>query len=317
MNEEELKAMKFSEEVDALIARKRRPLHEGEGTDDNELLVLAGRLQAVDVTMSGVLQAQLRRELLQKLELKQTKHLRRWYIPQLYPSMHRRALWVMATLVVLFVLLLSTSASRSVVIVVGDIIRELRWQNTTVQQVAPDYTPENIDELNARLERELAAGRAWSFSFEGSDFGGCCADGMRHEVVSLDQAITEAGYTIQLPGFVPDGFSLTEIRLFGVPPYDVFVIFAGTGDRIGLYQASGGIIGREQVDESPVVVDARESVALTEGFMEEVAIGDITAALLDGYELVWEEDGVTFYLIGPGLDVETLIEIAESLKPTD
>lgn len=315
MNEEELKAIKYSEEVDAIIARKRRPWREGEGTGDNELLVLAGRLQAVNVSTSSELQAQLRRELMQQLELKQTKHLRRWSFPQLLPSTPRRALLVMASLVVLFVLVLSTSAGRSVVIAVGDIIRELRWQNTTVQQVAPDNTPENIDEVNARLEREMAAGRAWSFSFEGSGFGGCCADGMRHELVSLDQAITETGHSIKLPGFVPDGYVLTEVRLFGVPPYDVFVIYEGSGDRVGLYQASGGIIGSEQVDESTVVVDARESFVLTEGSMEEVAVGDITAALLDGYELVWEEDGVTFHLIGPGLDVETLVEMAESLEP--
>ena len=37
--------------------------------------------------------------------------------------------------------------------------------------------------------------------------------------------------------------------------------------------------------------------------------------MLEGEFLVWEEDGISFNLIGPGLDVETLVLIAESLAP--
>ena len=220
----------------------------------------------------------------------------------------------MVTLVTLFVLMFITTAGRSAVIAVGDIIREIRWQNTTVQQVAPSNTPWTENEVVDRLEQELAAGRAYSYSFEGGGFGGCCADGMRNEVVSLDQAISETGNTMQLPGFVPDGYALTEVRLLGISPYTVFVIYEGPGERLGLYQSSGGTITVEQIDET-TVVDARESFVLAKGSMEEVALGDMTAALLEGYELVWEENGVTYHLIGPGLAIETLKQIAESLGP--
>ena len=315
MNEEEVKAINFSEEVDAILAGYGRPLPDGENNGDGELVALAGRLQAVNASASSKVQVHLRHKLLLQLESKQTKQRRAWSIPQLFPFMPRRALWTMSALVMLFVLLFATPSGRSAVIAVGDIIREIRWQNTTVQQVAPSNTPENMDEVVDRLEQELAAGRAYSYSFEGGGFGGCCADGMRNEVVSLDQAISETGNTMQLPGFVPDGYALTEVRLLGISPYTVFVIYERPGDRLGLYQSSGGVISSEQMNETTVVVDARESVVLAQGSMEEVAIGELTAALLEGYELVWEENGVTFHLIGPGLAVETLKQIAESLGP--
>jgi hypothetical protein len=230
MNEEEVKAINFSEEVDAILAGYGRPLPDGENNGDGELVALAGRLQAVNASASSKVPVHLRHKLLLQLESKQTKQR-----------------------------------------------------------------------------------RAYSFGFEGSGFGGCCAEGMRNEVISLDQAIKESGYTMQLPGVVPDGYALTDVRLLGISPYAVFVIYEGPGDRLGLYQSSGGTIG--QIDESTVVVDARESVVLAQGSMEKVAIGELTAALLEGYELVWEENGVTYHLIGPGVAVETLKQIAESLGP--
>ena len=49
--------------------------------------------------------------------------------------------------------------------------------------------------------------------------------------------------------------------------------------------------------------------------MEEVMLGDMTAALLDRSTLVWEEAGRSFQLIGPSFDVEMLLQIAESLEP--
>ncbi|NIV28968.1 MAG: hypothetical protein GWN58_05485, partial [Anaerolineae bacterium] len=104
----------------------------------------------------------------------------------------------------------------------GDLIRELLWPNLSVQQVVPGSTPEDLEARRARYERELAAGRAWSFGFGGYGFGGCCADGARDEVVSLELAVSEAHYPLHLPMFLPDGFHLAEVRLLGVAPYDVF-----------------------------------------------------------------------------------------------
>lgn len=315
MNEQELKAIKFSEEVDALLARNGHRWHEGETNVDNELLSLAGRLHAVDVTASSKLQSQLWCDLSQQLELKHMKQPLRWSFPQLLPAVPKQALWAIGFLIVLFALLFTTPVGRSAKAAVQNIIRELRWENTTVQQVKPGSPPENLDEMKARIERERAAGRAWSYSFEGINFGGCCADGMRNEAVSLEQAIAEADRTIMLPGFVPDGYALVEVRLLGHPPYSLFAVYEGTDGRLGFYQSSGGVIGSKQLNETTVELDARASAIITDGVIEEIAVGDVIAALMEGYKMVWEENGVTFQLIGPGLDVEMLVKIAESLEP--
>jgi hypothetical protein len=319
MNEEMRHAIKFSAEVDVLLAGNGRQQYDRVTTGDNELLTLADRLRALDLMASKELHLQLRRELLHRLETQGAKQLPRWSIPRLLPIRPRWALWAMVALVVLLVLLSYTPAARAGVGAVQAFLRELHWPNTSAVQMpeAPATLPAFLVELKARFEREETAGRAWSYSFEDSDFGSCCADGMRNEVVSLDQAMDETGGAILLPTFVPAGYVLAEVRLLGLPPYDVFTIYEGPAGRLGLYQSPVGARNRKDVNENTVVLDLSAIRVGTTGTLEEVKVGDVTAALLEGSEVVWEESGTSFHLIGPGLDTETLVKIAESLEPGD
>ena len=196
----------------------------------------------------------------------------------------------------------------------GRFIREFRWPNTVVRQTEPNYRPENLPELQENSKRELAAGRAWHFSFGEHNFGGCCADGMRNEVVPLPQAIVEAGYELRLPTFLPDGFSLYEVRLLGRAPYSVFITYQGPAGRLGLYQSFVGFRSEQRVGENTVIVNQRADAVITDGTIEETSIGTVQATLLEGELLVWEEDGISFRLIGLGLGAETLVQIAESLE---
>ena len=76
-----------------------------------------------------------------------------------------------------------------------------------------------------------------------------------------------------------------------------------------------GVISEAHTDQTVVTVESRATSIVKDGTIEEVTIGATQAALLDGEFLVWEEDGISFNLIGPGLDVEVLVLIAESLVP--
>ncbi|MCC6603735.1 MAG: hypothetical protein IT327_11015 [Anaerolineae bacterium] len=315
MNEFEQKAVEFSEKVDAVLVGK----HLGRGEDFkhvNDLFLLANRLHTLEIPASKQLQRQLRRQLWQQLEAKQESRSRRWSLAHLVMSGRQPVARTAIATILLLGLFLTLAAGRPVLASLQEFLRKLRWENTSAVQVAPDSEPETLDELRARYDREEAEGRAWSYSFEGHNFGSCCADGMRNEIVSLEQALTEAGYPLMLPGYMPNGYSQSETRLLGLPPYEVFVIYQGPGGRIGLYQSKGGNTIQD-VDEHTVEVDARASVIVTEGSMEDVLVGDITAALIDGTNVVWEENGVSLHLIGPGVDTATLLQIAESLEPSN
>jgi hypothetical protein len=240
---------------------------------------------------------------------------------RVYRRMRRAVLMQPATrftgravaLVTLVALVLWTPAGRAVT----QAVQKLFWPHTTVQQFPPGHEPEITAEDREWREAQLAAGRAWHLSFEGHNFGGCCSSSgrMRNEAVALSQAIDEAGFDIQLPTFLPDGFVLQEVRLLGVAPYQVFVIYEGTNGRLGFHQSSLGIISKEHTGQNVVTVESLAMSIVTDGTVEEVTIGTTQAALLEGEFLVWEEDGISFNLIGPGLDVETLVLIAESLAP--
>ena len=108
---------------------------------------------------------------------------------------------------------------------------------------------------------------------------------------------------------------LREVRLLGVAPYDVFVIYEGPAGRLGLYQSLVGITSEEQQTETVVVVETRKMGVVTDRALEEVMVGQTRAALTDGESLTWEQNDISFRLIGPGLDAATLVQVAESLAP--
>ncbi|MBX3055919.1 MAG: DUF4367 domain-containing protein [Anaerolineae bacterium] len=316
MNEFEQKAIEFSKEIDALLAGKQQDRSQDISHAD-DLVLLAGRLHTLEFPASKQLKRQLRHQLWQQLEAKQESDARWWSLSHLVIPGHRLMSRLAIAIIVLLGLFLVLPTGRLALASVQEILRELRWENTTASQVTPDSEPENLDELRARFEHEKAEGRAWSYSFEGRNFGGCCADSVRNEIVSVEQALTQAGYPLMLPGYVPDGYSLVETRLMGLPPYEVFVIYEGPSGRIGLYQSKGGDIAQTEVDEYTTQIVVQSSGVVTEGSMEDVLVGDITAALIDGTSVVWEENGVSLHLIGPGLDTATLLHIAELLEPSN
>jgi hypothetical protein len=299
-----------------MLEQQGRFEEEGPPAEYAEMLALAKQLAALDFSSDSQLRHPLRRRLLSRLDAEHSTVRRRPRWPRRVPVFKpRRALGVLVVLSALVVLVGWTPAGRAVAQAVGNFIQEMRWPHTTVQQVSPGIQPTITPRDREWYKEQLAAGQAWEFSFEGRNFGGCCSPVVRNEVVSLPLAIDEAGFEFRLPTDLPAGFVLSDVRLLDVAPHHVFLTYNGTSGRLGLYQFPVGVISEEHPSENVAVVESREVGVLTGGTVEEVRVGTTLAALIDGEHLVWEQDGISFHLIGPGLEAETLVQIAESLLP--
>lgn len=311
MSDQERYAGRFSAEVDRILEQQGRAEAEGPPPEYAEMLAIAERLARLDFGGDSPLRPQLRRRLLNQQEANISAHRRRWR--PLFPLRPRRALGALLALVTLVVLVGWTPVGRAVT----DAVRELIWPHTTVEQVSPGNESGIAERDREWFEAQLAAGKAWEFSFEGRTFIGCCSgeEQARNEVVTWSRAVAEAGFDLQLPAVLPDGYILSQVRLLGAAPYDVFTIYEGGDGRLGLYQSSVGIISEKNPSENVSVVERREIGVVTDGTITKVVVGGVQAALINEESLVWEENKVSFRLIGPGLGVETLVRIADSLAP--
>jgi hypothetical protein len=318
MKDQELYASRFSAEVDRMLEQQGRAEDDGPPSEYGEMLALADRLANLDFSHQSTLKSVLRRRLLDRIENRSSVSTssiagwRRLFAPKL------RRVWAAAAALALLILLMTcTPAGKAVAQAVEQFMQELRWSNTTVQQFPLGATPDATAVSQTTFEEELAAGRAWEFSFEGRSFSGCCSPEVRNQVVSLEQAEDEAGFDLHLPTVLPDGFVLEEIRLLDVPPYLVFVIYTGSNGRLGLEQSLVGITSEQHPDPGTTIIENRSISVVTDGTIDKVMVGETSAALIDGESLVWESDQVSYRLIGPGLGEQTLIRVAESLAPVE
>lgn len=304
---------RFTRDVDNLLSEGDVMDVEPALREYRHALELARALSAVDFSDASRVRAPLRRELLSRID---AGTVRRHVPPS--PSLpfrlSRLAVSIAAALVIAAAFLTLTPAGQAVATRAGDVVREFLWPNLSVQQVESGDAPEDAAERIARFKRELAAGRAWELEFEGYSFGGCCAEGMRDEVLSLQAAVAQVGFPLQLPGYLPAGFHLVEVRLLGVAPYDVFLLYEGPGARLGLYQSFVGYESEQRMGDNVTVLTSRKSSIVTEAQVDRVRVGEERAAHIAGEALVWEQGGVSVTLIGPGLGLETLIQVGESLS---
>jgi hypothetical protein len=316
MKDQEHFAGRFSAEVDRLLERQGRAEDSGPPSEYDGMLALAEQLAALDFSANSNLQPRLRRRLLNRLEAERSATRRQswWHRRPILPR-SKRALGVLTALAALVALVGWTPAGQAVAQAVGNLIHEIRWSHTTVQQLPPGSLPTATANVWGLLEAQPAAGQVKVFSFQGRDFYYTEGGLARNEVVSLSQAIVQAGFDLQVPTYLPDGFALSKVRLLGSAPYDVFMIYEGPGGRLGLYQSLVGVVSEQHRGENVIVVESRAVGVATDRTLEEVRVGAAPAALIDDESLAWEANNVSLRLIGPGLGAETLIRIAESLAP--
>lgn len=316
MKDQEHYAGRFSAEVDRILEQHGRAEEEGPSPEYPELLALAEQLATLDFSQGRPLQPRLRVRLLNQLDATISARQRpRWW-RRLFLPRRRRALGALA-LMALVMLVWISPTGQAVAQSVEQFIRELHWPHTTVRQFPPSQNPTATAVYQGQLEDQTPVSQDCRFSFEGSDFEFYYpADvAVRNQVVPLSQAIAEAGFDLRVPTFLPDGFVLSEIRLLCVAPYDVFMIYEGPEGRLGLYQSFVSVTSREQVDGNTAVTEKRDIGVFTNKTLEDARVGTARAVLINKEALVWEADDISFNLIAPGLDGETLVRIAESLAP--
>jgi len=314
MKDQEHYAGRFSAEVDRILEQHGRAEEQGPQPEYPELLALAEQLATLDFSKGRPLQPRLRLRLLDQLDAKISARQRRQGWRRLLLPRPRRALATLAMLA-LVVLAWVTPTGQAVAQSVEQFIRELRWSHTTVRQVAPSHQPTATAVSQKWLQEQPPTSQYCGFSFEGNDFFFYYPNDVtvRNEAVSLSQAIAEAGFDLRIPTYLPDRFVLSEVRLLCVAPFDVFMIYEGPEGRLGLYQSFVDTTFAEHSGQDADATERRGIGVLTNKTLEDVLVGTVQAALIDRETLVWEADGISFNLIGPGLDVETLVRIAESL----
>lgn len=300
-------ARRFSSHVDAILERADRA--EDELSPEYFAAIdLAQELASLDFSQLGQ-KSELRRRLL-------TRPPKTNAAPIARRSVLSWRVGLAIALFALFLLGIFSPAGSSTVEAVNRFIKRLVYQNTIVLQIEPEGQPPP-DVTREFMDEKLESGQAWEFNYEGTHFGGCCGDAARNESVTLAKALEQVNYTIVLPSHLDQNFSLQEVRLLGYEPYDVFVAYSGPAGRFGLYQTKVGVQSIQNIGENQAFVQSKVSGVVTEGTLEEVQIGSITGALVDGQQLVWEKDGLSLMLLSPDLDRETMVQIAESLSPAN
>jgi hypothetical protein len=318
MKDQRYYAGRFSSEVDRILEQHARAEEEGPPSEYPELLALAEQLAALDFSQDRPLRPRLRYDLLNQLDAKIAARQRPPWWQRLRLPKPRWAVGALLALV-LVALVWVTPTGQAVAQGVERLIRRLDWPHTTVHQLPPHQQPTATAVYQERLQGQPAARQDCSFRFEGHyfDFHYPAGEAVRNEVVSLSQAVAETRFDLQVPTFLPEGWVLSEVRLLCVASFDVFMVYEGDGGRLGLYQSFVNLGSEERSNENVVITTRRVIDVFTNKTLEDVMVGTTRAILIDGESLVWEEDDVSFDLIGPGLGRETLVRVAESLAPVE
>jgi hypothetical protein len=139
---------------------------------------------------------------------------------------------------------------------------------------------------------------------------------------SIDQAQSFVPFAIRQPTFLPAGYEFREVI---VSPSDwVFLFYDGINGDLVIAQLP---VGKVTVNEPSQQIDSMPVGPVTVGQLNTVGVGMLTekqvrpvtingqpAAWVEETGLMWETDGISFMIGGPGLTQEEITQTAESLK---
>jgi hypothetical protein len=164
----------------------------------------------------------------------------------------------------------------------------------------------------------------WHISiFPGHGVGGNAPPGTNpavESVASFEEAQRRTAFSLRAPDYLPPGYVLREIKLapvltgpgtllFSSNP-NAFLFYEGPGPGIVIIQQS---VGPQPGGNSSVAVGQVVGL-VTDGPLVEVDLSGRTAAWADDCLLLWEENGISYEVGGPGLSLDEAVRIAESLK---
>jgi hypothetical protein len=127
----------------------------------------------------------------------------------------------------------------------------------------------------------------------------------------LQQAQAQAGFELRTPTYLPEAYSLQEIKLpLAESSQMALLIYNGPGGEITLLQ---GLVGLTPASGPSQAVFATVNVTNTI-FKKEAMIAGYPAAWIDGKGLVWKTESYFYELSGSNLSLIEATRIAESVR---
>ena len=177
-------------------------------------------------------------------------------------------------------------------------------QNTFILQVDPE----------AGVALRTVPPDFWKIRTEIGNFGGNAPPGVKptvRSVNSFEEAQVLTDFHLLNPVELPIGYSLREVKLAPIgSTFWAILFYEGPGHEIVIAQMPGG----PQFIDDPTVASTVVTGVLTDGTLEEVDFLGKPAAWIDGHSLVWENNGISYEVGGLDLDIQQVMNIAQSMQ---
>ena len=315
MNERDW-ADRFSHDVDNLLNKSGRIDFEPLPDDYRDALILARTLATTDFSPASQVRHRLRRRLIEKLDSPAGLRSRRGPIVKPHPS-HRLRRRLMVSIAGALALLLAITLLSG-----GPAVAAQRITDGVKIIVLGAYT--TAQRIEAVITGQPLPDDTWQISlFPHAGVGGNGLPGTNPTVSSIKdfeeaQELTE--FNVRVPGYLPEGYSLKEIKLAPIWTGAGALLFPSNPNAFLFYVGPGTdiVIVQQPVGPQPIGdlgLSAGQFISfVTDGTLVEVEISNHTAAWADDRLLMWEQGGVSYIVGGLNLGLEEAIRIAVSLQ---
>jgi hypothetical protein len=315
MNEQD-RVDRFSQDVNTLLEKSGHIGSEPLPEDYREVLTVAQTLAHIDFSQESLERQAIRNRLLSIIDSSKATSGSRNYMRSLRSYKLRKRLLISITgaLALLVVITISfpggpAAAAQSIsdgakVIVLGAYSTAQRIESFITGKPIPHDT--------------------WDVSFfPGLGVGGNGLPGTNPVVRTLhsfQNAQELTNFRIRKPGYLPEGYSLKEIKLAPVWTEAGALLFKSNPNAFLFYRGPGpDIVIAQQPVGSEVIGDTGMAVGqvigfVTNGTLIEVKLNGHIAAWADDRILIWEQDGLSYIVGGLDLNLEEAIRIGTSLR---
>jgi hypothetical protein len=303
MNERDW-ADRFSRDVDSLLNEAGRTDSGPIPTEYRQTLDLARTLATTDFSAESRVRHALRHRLLNRIGAREGWQRRKEITMRtLFRQRHPAVVLGAVVLAALIVVTLAwpgalTAAAQGIYNVIQRIV------------VGPYTQAVQIELQGEPREPRPLPPDMWRVKTEIGNFGGNVLPGVEpavRSVTDFEEAQELASFQLRAPGYLPEGYTLREIKL---PPGNAFLFYGGTAHDIILVQMQVG----PQPSDDPNVAVGVFSGFMTSGTLEEVELDGQPAAWANNHSLRWEADGISYTVGGLDLSLDEAIRIAQSLE---
>jgi len=316
MNERDW-ADRFSRDVDSLLNEAGRTDSEPTLIEYRQALDLACTLATTDFSAESQVRQTLRRRLLNRIGARKGWQRRREPLMKAYPRhrLRRRLLVAIGGALALLLVMMFLYPGGPAVAAQG-------IGNGVKLIVLGAYS--TAQRIEAFVTGQPPPDNGWDVAlFPGFGVGGNGLPGTDpavESVADLEEAQELILFHLRAPGYLPEGYTLREIKLAPIWTGAGALLFTSNPNAFMFYEGPGPLVvivqqpvGPQSSSDPNVAVGQVVGFA-TNGTLEEVNLDGRTAAWMDDRILMWEDDGVSYVVGGPDLSLDEAIRIAESLE---